>query len=315
MGEAKAIASALAERSHPNAGLSSAVGLLLARLNMHEVSLRLFRRAVEQEPENSAHYYNLATAKRHTGDIAGAERDLTRAVELDPEDAEALALRSGLRDQTAADNHVAELKRWLERDGRSPRKTVTVCHALAKELDDLGHYREAFRYVTMGTSLRRRQIEYDVQVDIDVMAKIRSVFDAGRFTGGTAGHIDARPIFVIGMPRSGTTLVERILGSHSVVRGAGELKDFAMELTNAVRTSSATPVTDRLALVAASAEIDAEALGAAYVRSCERIAGDHAHFVDKMPLNFLYAGLIHWPCRRRRSSTSFATRWTPVSPS
>jgi hypothetical protein len=95
------------------------------------------------------------------------------------------------------------------------------------------------------------------------------------------------------MPRTGTTLVERILGSHSVVRAAGELQTFAAELVWHCRASAKTPATNTRELVAQSRDVDFAGLGEDYVRKARPPGDRAAHFVDKMPLNFLYAGLIH----------------------
>ena len=293
LADAKALAAKMASRLYPSSELSSAVGLLLAQLNMHEEARILFEEAIKQEPNVGGHYYNLATVQRFLGQLEDAEASLDKAVSLDPSDVDALALRSGLRRQTAADNHVAELKRILDRPDNTPRATVSICYAVAKELEDLGEYSESFRFLADGGDLRRQHINYAVDGDLETMAQIQSVFDEERFARVDTGYIDARPIFVIGMPRTGTTLVERILGSHSVVKAAGELNNFALQLTNVARTAAPPPIRTRADLVVASGSLDTALLGRAYVDSCQSIAGDHAHFVDKMPMNFLYAGLIH----------------------
>jgi hypothetical protein len=101
------------------------------------------------------------------------------------------------------------------------------------------------------------------------------------------------PIFIIGLPRTGTTLAERILASHSEVFAAGELNNFAMRMMQQVRKKTGTQNLSRQALVKKSAELDSKDLGQAYLDSTRPLTGHSPHFVDKMPLNFLYAGLIH----------------------
>jgi len=231
--------------------------------------------------------------QRFLGDLKSAEKNLNKAIALDSGDVDAIALRSGLRTQTAADNHIAELEQSLARSNQSVRATVSIYYALAKELEDVEKPLESFQHLSKGAELRRQHINYDVGADLETMAGIQSAFDESRFFQGDTGHVDASPIFVIGMPRTGTTLVERILGSHSVVKAAGELNNFALQLTTVARAAAAAPIKSRSDLIAASARADVANLGRAYVDSCRPIAGDHAHFVDKMPMNFLYAGLIH----------------------
>src|SRR5262249_30563740 len=106
------------------------------------------------------------------------------------------------------------------------------------------------------------------------------------------GCSSPEPIFIVGLPRSGTTLVERILGSHSQVYAAGELNHFAAALVTAVRRRSNGRALPRRELVAASRDIDFAALGADYIERTRPLTASRSRFTDKMPLNYLYCGLI-----------------------
>ncbi len=152
----------------------------------------------------------------------------------------------------------------------------------------------SFTYLKRGADTRREHLNYDVQRDIQTMATIRDVYPESAFAEDNAGFIDASPIFVIGMPRTGTTLVERILGSHSAVHAAGELNDFALSLVKIARELAGKQALSGSSLVAISKNIDFASLGRLYVESSARARlPECVHFVDKMPMNFLYAGLIH----------------------
>ena len=252
-----------------------------------------FQSAVEKEPDNASHHYNLATALRARGDIPGAEKSLNRALELNPDDPDALTLRSGLRKQTAADNHIATLEQALDRVEGQPRKQAAICYALAKELEDLDDGAASFAFLRKGGDIRRKHINYDIGRDLSRMEKIREVYDDTMFARGIEGFTDASPIFVIGMPCTGTTLVERILGRHSVVKAAGELNNFLLQLVRLSRESVPGRDTSGTFLIEVSAGLDFEALGKAYIGSIRAEREEHPFFVDKMPVNFLYAGLIH----------------------
>ena len=108
--------------------------------------------------------------------------------------------------------------------------------------------------------------------------------------GGGEGHANCEPIFVVGMPRSGTTLVDRILSSHSTVSSAGELQNFGVVLKRA--SGSQTPHMLDAETIAAATGLDWARVGAAYVESTRPGTGHRLHFVDKLPHNFLYAGFI-----------------------
>jgi hypothetical protein len=164
-------------------------------------------------------------------------------------------------------------------------------HALAKEQEDLGHYAASFSNLRRGAERRRRLMRYDVKGDLQTMSRIAEVYSTETFSEPASGCDNREPIFILGMPRTGTTLAERILASHSNVESAGELNNFAIELTRLARQNRAGG--DKLALVEASAGIDFAALGEAYIRSTWPLTGRSERFIDKMPLNFLYAGLIH----------------------
>jgi len=105
-------------------------------------------------------------------------------------------------------------------------------------------------------------------------------------------HAMGQPIFIVGLPRSGITPVERILSSHSSVQSAGELNDFSQALLDVVLRTANTRSIEREELVARSAKIDFPALGREYLERARPAAVHETHFTDKMPLNYLYCGLI-----------------------
>jgi tetratricopeptide (TPR) repeat protein len=229
---------------------------------------------------------------RSLGDIEQAEANFDKAIELDPADWEAIKVRSELRKQTPDENHVAAMEAMLDRGIVDPRGEVHVCYALAKELEDLGEWDRSFGYLERGAGKRRSLMRYDVQRDIDTMAAIEETFTAERLVAPAAGSDNNEAIFVVGMPRTGTTLIERILGSHSEVYSAGELGNFATVLMRELRAKVSDPSTPRDELVRLSASIDRAALGDAYIESTRPFTGKTPRFIDKLPLNFLYVGLI-----------------------
>lgn len=271
----------------------SQLAFLCNRADLHAESGALYRKLTGLEPGNAGHWYNLATVQRFQGMIDAAEASLEKAIELNPGDYEAYELRADLRTQTLDSNHVGQLEAVLARGIEQPAGEVRICYALAKELEDIGEHARSFDYLQRGAALRRRHIQYRLEDDLQTMREIRKTFDPAFFERGKQGCQAAAPIFVIGLPRTGTTLVERILGSHSQVTAAGELNQFAAVLTRQLRQDPARTATTRADLVSRAADLDLEQLGGAYLASVQPLAGSTPHFVDKMPLNFLYVGLIH----------------------
>lgn len=289
MREVRPLAIALAERQLDTAWQCATLGLILSRLELQPQALRQYQRASELEPRQAEHHYNLATVQRFLGDFDASEASLDRTIALNPTEFEAYSLRSQLRRQSPERNHVAQLEALLEAGIDEPRGEVRILFALAKELEDMAEPERSFGYLQRGATLRRQLMRYSVAGDISTMAAIRSRYNAGMFDGHIRGFENPEPVFILGMPRTGTTLVERIIGSHPDVHAAGELNNFAMELTRL----AGAPGISKEQLVARTGEIDFTELGRKYIESTRPATGSTARFIDKMPLNFLYAGLIH----------------------
>lgn len=290
-------AQTLIEKIAANRSLSphqhNELGMLLARLDLHGEAQAHYRLAVRAQPGEIEFLFNLATSQRFMGEAAASEKTLDRILSIDPTDHEAAAMRSSLRRQSREDNHVDELKNILADPSLSPSGQVSFCYALAKELEDLEEYTESFGYLKRGADLRRAGMRYQVSTDLEIMDQIMQVFDQDFFSDPVDGHGNEEPLFVIGLPRSGTTLLERILGSHSRVYAAGEMGHFGIELTKLTRQRMGAAKTDRRDFVSASAGIDFRRLGENYINSSRPLTGHTPHFTDKLPFNYLYAGLIH----------------------
>lgn len=257
-------------------------GRLHTHANRHLEAAAAFARAVALAPDDPRYLYNLATARIALGEIDEAERLLDRVIALAPQDADAWYNRATLRRQTLERNHVADIERALNAPHREAMSEVQLCYAAAKELEDLGEGRRSFTYLKRGADARRRLLSYRVEDDMRTMDEIAKAF--GVASGG--GHADGRPLFVLGLPRSGTTLAERILSAHPHVDSLGETPAFAMSV---VKLAGNAPPRD---LIRRAAALDFAELGRAYCESAIPPASAALRLVDKTPLNFLYLGLI-----------------------
>jgi hypothetical protein len=166
---------------------------------------------------------------------------------------------------------------------------VSIGYALAKELEDLGHYRESFAHLAAASRLHRASMSYDAASEIAAMRTLRELdYRNLPRCGPQSDHDAMQPIFVVGLPRSGTTLVERIIASVPGVRSAGESNVLAAELWR-VAARNGRPADPRAALVETIRQSACE-IGANYLNSfAGRFPGA---FIDKTPGNFLFAGLI-----------------------
>jgi tetratricopeptide (TPR) repeat protein len=296
-GEALAAADA-AERCAPaDPKVLDGVGTLRSNAGDHVRALAAYDRAVALEPLDPRFRYNRAAVRRFVGDLPGAEADYDEVIARQPGDYEAYLNRADLRRQTPENNHIAELEALAAQPFADWRGEVQIGYALAKEYEDLERWSESFARLRRAAATRRAHLQYDVAIDVATADWIIEAFPAAAAAQPATAHATApvasAPIFIVGLPRSGTTLVERILGSHSEVTAAGELDCFARAIVAAARKQSGRPRLPRRELVAVSATVDFAALGDDYLRRARALNGGKDRFVDKMPLNYLYCGLIH----------------------
>ncbi len=273
------------------AALMDSLGTLLTHCGEPGRALALFERAVQAFPGAPLFRYNLAMAQRMVGALEAAETNLDLFLAARPGDGEAQNARSSLRTQTRAKNHVAELQAILSQRGGRPAG-VGVEFALAKELEDLGEFRQSFAHLASACRRVRASIDYDVGADVAVLEALVHEHTRRRLAPAAASVAGEECLFIIGLPRTGTTLIERILGCHSQVHPAGELEFFPKVTIEAVTKRAGGPV-GKSAFVRATLELDFSELGAAYLALVRASVGPVHRFTDKLPLNYLYAGLIH----------------------
>jgi Tfp pilus assembly protein PilF len=288
--EASEAASEAERRAPADAALADAVGSVFSFAGDQQRALKAYERAVTLAPGNATFLFNRATVRRFLGLLDAAETDYDRVIALRPNDFEAYVNRSELRKQSPQRNHTAELELLAARGFADWRGEVQIRYALAKEYEDLADYARSFAQLQLGASKRRAHLQYDVRNDV---ATVDWIIDAFRSTPrAQEGCSDEAPIFVVGLPRSGTTLVDRILSSHSEIESGGELNDFAVALMDGVLRESGGARLSRSELVARSAHMDFSMLGRDYLRRAHAAIPERQRFTDKMPLNYLYCGLI-----------------------
>jgi tetratricopeptide (TPR) repeat protein len=290
-------------------------GLAYSTLGLHERAWPLYQRANELQPGVPLFQANLAACAVYLGKFEEARaiyQALLERVPTHQRNHYQLARLEQARDAT----HIDQMKVVLRSTNLPPDKNIFLYYALGKELEDLGQWEEAFHYYKLAGDAVTSVANYDVAADLELIDKIIEVCDAGWLASGpdsvpteVAGKT---PIFIVGLPRTGTTLTERILARHSQVESIGETQLLQMTLRSVSGVESIDSINS--AMIEAAARKDIELVANGYLNAVAYRLGDKPYFIEKLPENFLYLGFIArtWPnarliyLRRHPMDTCFA---------
>ena len=262
------------------------LAVVYSQANEHAKAADLFERALLRTPGRAVSHFNLATSLTFMGELERAERAYEACLAIDPTFWKAHLALAQLRRASPDDNHLARLRSLLV-DATDATARMYLHLAQARELEDLGDYSRALEHLSAGKAAGGEGRSYTSARDAGLFDTLHELFVA---IDGPAGAASCAPIFVVGMPRSGTTLVDRILSSHPQVHSAGELQNFGVilkRLSGSTTPELLDPDTLRRAM-----RVDPRALGEAYVESTRPGTAVKPRFVDKLPHNFLYLGYI-----------------------
>jgi tetratricopeptide (TPR) repeat protein len=252
----------------------------------------LMEELVAECPGDVQAWLILGNTLREVGQQARAIASFRRAVDAQPAFGEAYWALANLKTFRFADSDVAAMRLQLARLAPGS-KAIHLQFALGKALEDAGEFAESFEHYSRGAAQQRARISYDPDATTEYVRRSKAAYTAGFFAGRPRGSERTDPIFIVGLPRSGSTLLEQILASHSQVEGTRELPDvpaIVMDLF-AGANSGAVEYPESLAALG-NAEI--EALAQRYLaRTGIRRPRGLPRFVDKMLGNFSHVGLIH----------------------
>jgi len=265
------------------------IGVIYSRTGFHEKAVPLFERAVELDPAPANFHYNLGVSLQFSGQFERAESAYKASIERQPDSYRAYSALVSLSRQTPDKNYLDKLEVLFEEHGENPDKALHIGHAIAKTCEDLGQYEESFDWLQRAKRGKRAEVSYQPENDLELFRAAAETVSACPVAGNACS--DASPIFIVGLPRTGTTLVDRILSSHPDVVSAGELNTYA-GLVKARAGSSSNLVLDAETLRNA-VDADLAGIGHAYIEETGRLARGARRFTDKMPLNFFYVWLIH----------------------
>jgi len=279
-------------RLNPNhADAHNSLGNLLKEQGNFVDAIAHYEKVLVINAKHAEAHNNLGNIFAEQGKFDDAMRHYDRATAIKPDYAEAHFHRAEIKSFRNGDYELAALKKLSKAGRLSANQSIYIHFALAKALDDTGDYRQAFEHLRAGNVLKRQQIKYDESHTFDLFRRTMKVFDNNLFERfQETGDPSPTPIFVLGMPRSGSTLVEQILSSHPQVQAAGELLDLELA-TRSVLNASSQPGQYPDCIPG----LDHEAfrvIGQFYLSRLPALAGGRVRIVDKFPGNFLMIGLI-----------------------
>lgn len=288
------LADSLLQRLPSAAWALSALAALYVMSNEYGRAVPVYQRTAALWPQDARAHYNLGTSLMFSGNMEEAAHEIRACLSLQPTFWDAYVVQTKLRGYGGTPrSRVAVLKRLIERNisNRTARQRLHM--ALGMDYEDGLNYDAAFEQFVEGNNARREAVPYNAGDDAELfeaLGREREVLDHGY------GYTEDAPIFIVGMPRSGTTLVERILSSHQEVASAGEVKQFGLILKE-MSDSRTRPLLDldtisRVHNLVMAHDVDWQELGRRYIELTKPVYGGKRRFIDKLPQNFLYVPYI-----------------------
>ena len=289
--EAEAAARRLIRTEPENPQSWITIGAVSTRLMRQEEALEAYEQAARLKPEEVRLRISIGHIHKTLGRRCESEAAYKAALAMDPGIAEAYWSLADLKNYSFGDAEIAAMQQLLTNDNIRGSNAAQLYFALGKAFEQRQQYADAFAYYARGNALRRLDAPFDIEHFERRTARIRAFFDTAFFVKRAgSGDPSAAPIFIVGLPRSGSTLVEQILASHSRVEGTMELPNIiniAHQFDDMVASRDGYPET-----VATAPLGLLTALGSRYIEETAPLRTGREHFTDKLPNNFSHVGLI-----------------------
>lgn len=264
-------------------------GTAYAALDLPEQAWPLYQRALSLQPEIDLFKANLASCAVYLGKIDEAEALYRELLAKHPDHQRNHYHLSRLR-TVQDDSHIREMLTTLDRTRLPPERNVFLYFALGKEYEDLGDWHHAFNFYKRGGDAIRRVSAYKVEEDLEIIDAVLSTSTTEWLAEKAVATGAQTPVFVLGLPRTGSTLTERIISSHSQVRSIGETRNIELSLKRLSGINSPDRMNPEM--IRAAARQDPALLGDEYLRTIRYQLRSEPWFLEKLPYNFLYAGFI-----------------------
>ncbi len=269
----------------------TALAVLKRQLGKVDEAVSILEDLLKRHPDKAVLHSELGNALFMQGDLETAQKHLEQAIKLDPEYTEPLFSLSNLKTFTQDDDVVKNIEALAQKaEQMAPANAQSLWFTIGKAYEDVGRFDEAFEAYRKGNDIYRAAHPFDEKRNEDFVERTIRNFGPDAIKGyPDLGCLDNTTIFIVGMPRSGTTLIEQILASHSSVYGGGEqthLNDVYNESLIPQRREALPELAARLT------DAQKKEMGEEYIRRQRQLSAESRHVTDKMPSNHYLLGLI-----------------------
>ena len=265
------------------------LGNALRDLGMLDDAVASYRRALAIAPDLAEAHSNLGDVLQNLGKSEEAVASYHKALAIAPDNAETYRHLAHAKKFTRLDDDIKAMEAAYAAPGLNDEQKMHLAFGLGKSFEDLRQYDKAFGYFRTGNAIKRGAFEFSIERVEENFEKVKNIFTEARFSGHQGGSSDETPIFILGMPRSGTTLVEQILASHPRVHGSGELSFLSRAIVSSFGQIDDSGFAESLDQASIGAFSSA---GVDYIGMIRKQAEPLEFITDKMPLNFRFIGMI-----------------------
>jgi len=265
------------------------LGIALNIQGKYNEAITAYRKAIEIDPRHREAYRNLGSTMSDIGNFEQAIYWYRKVIEIQPDDADTYRLLSVCKKFSEGDEDLFNMKMLFDKNGISHKQKMNLAYGLGKAYEDLQNYDESIKMIILANRIKRKSVEFSIDNETALFNEIKLSFsDDFNSPLRDFGCPDPSPIFILGMPRSGTSLVEQILASHPEIHGAGELS----LLSKLVRGDSNKSAANTFYEITKMESDKLRRLGEEYITEIRNYNSSTMYITDKMPHNFLWIGII-----------------------
>ena len=265
----------------------SNLGTICQYFRQTDRAIKCFEKALLVNPNHAKSLFLLGVVFRGLGEISTSVEKFEKALSVNPDYSEVLAHLSEINSYTFSNLHISNIKKLLSSQKTTKRDRINLCFTMAKVNENSGKQKEFFKFLNEGNRLRKDELAYTIDRSQNMFSVIKNIFNQSPIFKKKLSYEKSviRPIFIVGMPRSGTSLVEQIISSHAEVYGAGELDNIAEMIIPKLKIFS-NDASKKLS------ESDFLSIRKKYLDRLLSFDSSEKIITDKLPLNFRFIGFI-----------------------